>query len=118
MRRDVPAAVDLTNFVSIFDAICAFADDDRRNCLFGRQFCDRRHKRRPTSLGTNTAVKIYSTTGTLPQTILFHTSCYQPLKQNDQYGSLMLVGCAAPVNDCPAAADDAYNALKSTPLKV
>ena len=71
-----------------------------------------------TSLGTNTYVKIYSTTGTLLQTILFHTSCSQLLKQNDQYGSLVLVGCAAPVNDCPSAADDAYNAMKSTSLKV
>jgi hypothetical protein len=71
-----------------------------------------------TSMGTNTGVKIYSTSGTLLQTIIFHTSCSQPLKQNDQYGSLVLVGCAAPVNDCPAAVDDTYNGLKNTPLKV
>jgi hypothetical protein len=45
-----------------------------------------------TRLNADTYVFIYSQSGVLLQTIKFHTSCSQPLNQDDQFGSLKLVG--------------------------
>ena len=71
------------------------------------------------TLGTNTWVQISSSDGsTVLQTILFHTSCSQPLRPGDMYGSLQLEGCIGTEPVCPTATDDAYNALNNTTLTV
>jgi len=71
-----------------------------------------------TTLGTNTYVQISSSSGTVLQTVLFHTSCSQPLRPGDMYGSLRLEGCTGTEPACPTATDDAYNALNDTTLAV
>lgn len=70
-----------------------------------------------TTLGTNTYLEISDSSGIL-QTVLFHTSCSQPLRPGDMYGSLRLEGCIGTEPVCPAATDDAYNALNDTTLAV
>ncbi len=69
------------------------------------------------TLGTNTYIEISDSSGTL-QTVLFHTSCSQPLRPGDMYGSLRLEGCTGTEPTCPTATDDAYNALNDTTLTV
>ena len=71
-----------------------------------------------TTLGTNTWVQISSSDGAVLQTIIFHTSCSQPLRPGDMYGSLRLEGCIGSEPVCPTATDDAYNALNNTTLAV
>ena len=58
-----------------------------------------------TTFGTNTWVQI-SSGSTVLSTILFHTSCSQPLRPGDMYGSLRLEGCIGTENGCPTAMDD------------
>lgn len=70
-----------------------------------------------TTLGTNTYVEISDSSGTL-QTVLFHTSCSQPLRPGDMYGSLRLEGCTGTEPACPTAMDDAYSSLNDTTLAV
>ncbi len=70
------------------------------------------------TFGTNTWVQISESAGNVLQTIIFHTSCSQPLVPGDMYGSLLLGGCIGAENLCPTAADDTYNALNNTPLVV
>ncbi len=70
-----------------------------------------------TTLGTNTYVEISDSSGTL-QTVLFHTSCSQPLRPGDMYGSLRLEGCIGTEPACPTAMDDVYSALNDTTLAV
>ena len=70
------------------------------------------------TFGTNTWVQISSSSGAVLQTIYFHTSCSQPLRPGDMYGSLRLEGCIGTEPVCPTATDDAYNALNDTTLTV
>lgn len=70
------------------------------------------------TFGTNTWVGIYDSSNKQLSTIYFHTSCSQPLRPGDMYGSLRLEGCIGTEPVCPTATDDAYNALNDTTLTV
>jgi len=41
----------------------------------------------------NTYVHVFDMNGNLLQQVQFHTSCSQPLEEQDQFGSLILVHC-------------------------
>jgi 5-hydroxyisourate hydrolase-like protein (transthyretin family) len=45
-----------------------------------------------TTLETNTYFYVYNLSGTLLQSVIFHTSCSQPIQLGDIYGSAQLVG--------------------------
>lgn len=45
-----------------------------------------------TTLSSDSFVHVFDAAGTVLQTIKFHTSCSQPLRANDQFGSIRLLG--------------------------
>lgn len=53
-----------------------------------------------TQLKSNTFIHVFGLDDTLLQSIMFHTSCSQPLVAGDQFGSTLVVTCCDQADNC------------------
>ena len=69
-----------------------------------------------TKLENETWIHVFDLNGNLLQTVGFHTSCSQPVRVQDQFGSALVVGCRG--EDEPAPGDCCASGDKPTALSL